>query len=307
MPAASSDEVQGAKSRTLAAEVIIRGLKGSLRLRHAGALQYRRVRSGSLTFHQQGGIGSRTFVIGDKLGEGGYSTIWRVYEKQPDGNHQAYAVKRVLIDGADVEQNDMVDREVGVMEGLPPHPNILALIGSCRKRKNQAGRGRLDEMFLLLELCRGGNLATLIMQRAEQGRPFAPKQAAALFLDMVRAVAHLHAQPEPLAHRDIKPENYLLNDLDGRWKLADFGSTTVHGFDYSTSGAQAAAAEEDRVHRLSTPQYRAPEMCDVRSQLISHAVDVWALGVCLYKVLFLRDLFGVCHIIHPPGPKGGFK
>ena len=53
------------------------------------------------------------------------------------------------------------------------------------------------------------------------------------------------------------------------------------------------ADEEDKDHRFSTPQYRAPEQCDVRrGEIIGVGVDVWALGVSLYKLLFLRDLCG---------------
>ena len=48
------------------------------------------------------------------------------------------------------------------------------------------------------------------------------------------------------------------------------------------------------MHRFSTPQYRAPEMCDVRrGEPVGPKVDVWALGVSLYKMLHLKDLFGV--------------
>jgi hypothetical protein len=53
------------------------------------------------------------------------------------------------------------------------------------------------------------------------------------------------------------------------------------------------STEEERIHKTSTPQYRAPEMCDLRrGETVGIAADVWALGVSLYKLLFLRDLFG---------------
>ena len=258
-------------------------------MRRSSALEFRRARAGSLTFHQPGGAGPRMFVVGSKLGEGGYSTIWKVYERQPDGGLVSYAVKRVLLDASDEEQAAMAEQEISVMESLPPHPNLLALIGSCRRR-NKVGRAGLNEVFLLLELCRGGNLASLLIQRVESGRSVTVDQASRTFYDMLLAVAHLHAQPRPLAHRDVKPENFLLCEKDGRWKLADFGSASTQPFDYAASdgGAHAASMEEERVHRFSTPQYRAPEMCDVRSDRIHEKVDIWALGVSLYKILFLQ-------------------
>ena len=38
-------------------------------------------------------------------------------------------------------------------------------------------------------------------------------------------------------------------------------------------------AEEERIEKYTTPNYRAPEMCDLYSgKLISEKVDIWALG-----------------------------
>lgn len=139
------------------------------------------------------------------------------------------------------------------------------------------------------------------------------------FHDMAMALAHLHAQPQPLAHRDVKPENFIFSEVDGRWRLCDFGSATTESFQYvSGMASYIVAAEEDKIHRYSTPQYRAPEMCDPRrGEAISIAVDVWALGVALYKVLFLCDLFGTvgeerlalglraCHDASPLPPSQG--
>eukprot|EP00965_Chrysotila_dentata_P039875 1324633-Pleurochrysis_carterae.AAC.1 len=149
---------------------------------------------------------------------------------------------------------------------------------------------------MLLELCRGGSLADLLMSR-ESSQPLLIPDVLKVFLELCEAIAHLHRQSPPIAHRDIKPENLLLSEADGHWKLCDFGSATADTFQYARDapGSSAAVAtEEDRIHRTSTPQYRAPEMCDLYAGLpICEAVDVWALGVCLYKMIFLRDLFGV--------------
>ena len=52
---------------------------------------------------------------------------------------------------------------------------------------------------------------------------------------------------------------------------------------------------QERIHKYSTPQYRAQEMCDLYTgEPLDQRVDIWAVGVTLYKLLFLRDLL-------PPG------
>ena len=223
-----------------------------------------RQRAGVLVFQEgpSSGGSQRSFAIGKKLGEGGYSTIWTVHEWQPDASERQYAVKRVVVDRRDAEQVALVEHEIHVMRNLPPHPNIVELIGTCKRKRGTAGGGAQDELFLLLELCRGGSLAELLMARAADGTPLSISEVGRTFYDMALALSHLHSQPQPLAHRDVKPENFILADGDGHWRLCDFGSATVETFAYVPGMAShAVAVEEETIHRHSTPQYRAPEMC----------------------------------------------
>jgi len=295
-----------------------------------------------------------------------------VIEREPDGKTRELAVKRIVFDPRDEEALLAVKSEIEIMAALPPHPNVLRLIGHCRRMRPKNGG---EEAYMLLELC-GQSLASHLQRRAGMGtdggtptlRPGSsvasglgggsirggysnghgdhyrdshdaeehrrsvyaggatwemgltgggngtigvnktigmdPLQTAdvlSIFLDMVHAVAHLHSQPAPVAHRDVKPENFLPSTRDGRWKLCDFGSASTETFVYTPGperdgGTPAAllAFEEERIHRASTPMYRAPEMNDLRSiEEVGPKVDVWALGVSLFKLVFLRDLFGM--------------
>ena len=87
-----------------------------------------------------------------------------------------------------------------------------------------------------------------------------------------------------------KAENVLLGD-HGNWKLCDFGSATTHIYD--TSNAKERMAAEEDIERNTTLAYRAPEMVDLyRRQIIDESVDIWALGVLLFKVFgfFLKNI-----------------
>ena len=261
--------------------------KEALKTLRRAKYEMKRLRSARL--HFSGPHGERSFTIGKQLGEGGYATIWRVHERQPDCSEVRYAVKRVVFDGADPEARALIAAEVALMKALPPHPNVVSLVGFCRPE------GRAPEtVYLLLELCDGGSLAALLQRRAEARNPLRAVDVCRAVADTALALAHLHAQSPPIAHRDVKPENILLG-ADGRFKLCDFGSATAETFSYTvyeTSNA-ACGVEEERVHRYCTPQYRAPELCDVRcGERLDERVDLWALGVALYKMLFLADLFG---------------
>jgi AP2-associated kinase len=104
----------------------------------------------------------------------------------------------------------------------------------------------------------------------------------------------MHACSPPIAHRDIKPENVLC--VAGTYKLCDFGSASTK---HITPGVEVPVSDvEDDIARNTTLQYRAPEQVDAWSNKhISEKVDIWALGVLLYKLMFFEDAFGEATLV----------
>lgn len=86
-------------------------------------------------------------------------------------------------------------------------------------------------------------------------------------LDIVRAIAHCHAQN--VIHRDIKPENIMV-DKNHRVKLLDFGLSK-----------NAKGVKDQQI--CGTPFYMAPEM--ILGEYYDTQVDVWSLGVLLYSIV----------------------
>ena len=127
-------------------------------------------------------------------------------------------------------------------------------------------------------------------------------QALEAFRDTVLGLEYLHYQG--IIHRDIKPAN-LLWTRDYRVKISDFGVSylgkPIREDDNNEEIEEADAANLDEAIELAktvgTPAFYAPELCDPdlfdaeknpERPHITGQIDVWALGVTLYGMIFGR-------------------
>jgi [calcium/calmodulin-dependent protein kinase] kinase len=118
------------------------------------------------------------------------------------------------------------------------------------------------------------------------------------FRDTLLGLQYLHYQG--IVHRDIKPPN-LLTTNQGRVKISDFGVSylgrPVHdgerGEELSEAETQDLGDEAKELAKtVGTPAFYAPELCntDVSDEImpVTKAIDVWALGITLFCMLFAR-------------------
>ena len=127
-------------------------------------------------------------------------------------------------------------------------------------------------------------------------------QALDAFRDTVLGLEYLHYQG--IIHRDIKPAN-LLWTSDFRVKISDFGVSylgkPIREDDEKEEIREADAAIQHEAIELAktvgTPAFYAPELCDPelfdveknpQRPQITGQIDVWALGVTLYCMIFGR-------------------
>ena len=124
--------------------------------------------------------------------------------------------------------------------------------------------------------------------------------ARAAFRDTVLGLEFLHYQG--VIHRDIKPAN-LLQSAAHHIKISDFGVSYL-GRETRTRPVEGDQSEsevpdpDDAVElakTVGTPAFYAPELCqtdpDETTPPVTGQIDIWALGVTLYCLVFGRVPF----------------
>lgn len=158
-------------------------------------------------------------------------------------------------------------REVQILRHLQGAPNIVSYIDHYSTHA---------ALSLVLEHCEHPDL----FQHIKHHGPIDEHIAIALFLNMLDTLRFLHSQH--IVHRDIKPENFVYNPHHNTVTWIDFGH------------AKLGASHED-TQRMTTNagtlHYNAPELLNSYLCYDGCSVDVWALGVTLYVILFMRFPF----------------
>ncbi|MHB8811344.1 MAG: serine/threonine protein kinase [Desulfobulbaceae bacterium] len=187
------------------------------------------------------------------IGAGGMSDVYRVRDTELGTE---LALKLLLPEFArDPARASRFYQEIRAAESLQ-HPNIVAL------RDVAEAEGYY---FYTMDLLPGGSLKS----RIQDG--MSPEQALQVMFDLSSALIHAHQQG--FIHRDIKPGNILFRD-DGTALLSDFGIVKVVG--RSTVDTRTGMS-------IGTPHYMSPEQASGKK--ISHASDLYSLGIVFYEML----------------------
>jgi serine/threonine-protein kinase len=201
------------------------------------------------------GLALGPFRLVREIGRGGMGAVWLA--DRADGQFaQQVAIKLVRGGWDSAESAARFRAERQILAGLS-HPNIAHLVDG-----GVSGDGR---PWLALEYVDGVDLG-----RWCDGRKLDLIERQQLFLTVCDAVQHAHARL--VVHRDLKPSNILVR-ADGVVKLLDFGIAKLIDVDDASVSAT----------RIFTPEYAAPEQ--VRGEIVTTSVDVYALGLLLYELL----------------------
>lgn len=133
------------------------------------------------------------------------------------------------------------------------------------------------DLFLVMELLEGQNLADVIRERGT----LAEGEAATFIRQACDAIAEAHTLG--IIHRDLKPANlFLTTTAMGKpcVKVLDFGLAKIVG----TSGPGSVAPLTNMQTTLGTPKYMAPEQWE-RAARVDGRADIYSLGVILFQLL----------------------
>lgn len=190
-------------------------------------------------------------------------------------------------------KTDKTKREIAIMKKCY-HKHVVRLIEVLDDLKSK-------KIYLVLEYCSKGEVKWCAgdqLETAARGPPLLTFQRSREILrGVILGLEYLHYQG--IIHRDIKPANLLIAE-DGTVKISDFG-VSLAATRKNNDNSFESVDELELAKTAGTPAFFAPEIClgnetKVKFNLrnneifhgscISYMIDIWALGISLYCLLF---------------------
>lgn len=239
------------------------------------------------------------YWIGPVIGEGSFAHVHYATEKQ--NNASPVAIK--VIEQVSFRRNPQL------LQCVLQEQKLLARMQrqqstSIQLAKKNTARNDLDRvgpewavglwssfydsqcLYLVLELCQGGDLQGLI----QQGRRNVEDElrwfsSIPYYANQIRSAVNWLHREQGIVHCDIKPKNILM-DSNGKVRLADFGS--------ALELEDAKSADFMEIPR-GTVEYSSPEILRGRQANLSNgdlqAMDYWSVGCVVYEMFVGRSPF----------------
>jgi hypothetical protein len=184
--------------------------------------------------------------IEKELGSGSYGKVYL-------GTWQATKVA-IKVGNSNVS-NDQFMEEAELQMNIPPHPNIVQLLGISMDG---------PQPLVVLEYCNEGSLDKLLF---ETNKSISPIELAS---DIARGLLHLHANN--IVHRDLAVRNILMHR--GVPKISDFGLSRK---------LKEEAQTGKTASNIGPIRWMAPE--SIAAKHYSKSSDVWMFGIILYELV----------------------
>lgn len=218
-------------------------------------------------------LSSRHFIWKQKLGAGGFGSVYSAILKQPTRkdrtvqNGMEVAVKVINLRRTRLK---LASKEIRIHTLVSHHPNIVTLLSSFHENKY---------CCIVMECQRGGTVQEELQRRGNLQEVVVLK----IMFQVFNAIAYLHDLG--IAHLDIKGSNVLLGErLTG--STSDVIGVRVVDFGLSVCYISNPSKINKRVTkgRRGTKGYMAPEL-KKRRAFRATAVDMWAAGTLMFELL----------------------
>ena len=202
------------------------------------------------------------FEILEKLGEGSYSTVYKVKRKI---DNQIYALKKVKLSNLNEKEKTNSLNEVRILASVKSKYVISYKEAFFNEKDSTLG--------VVMEYADNGDLYKKILEYKQKKIYFEEIDIWKIFIQLVKGLKALHDLQ--ILHRDLKSANVFLFK-DGHAKLGDLNVSKVakRGLGYTQTG---------------TPYYASPEIW--KDLPYDNKSDIWSLGCVLYEMITLHPPF----------------
>jgi serine/threonine-protein kinase len=207
-------------------------------------------------------LGERYEVLRE-LGKGAFGAVYQATDRTTGGS---VAVK-VLHDHVVSDQvKTRMRREAHAMKQLED---------TCAVGIHDFNEMPGGQLYLVMEFLDGQNLQQLIESYDAQGQRMAPHQIGVTLRPIVDTLRVAHERK--IIHRDLKPENIFVLREGGAngTRLLDFGLVKDLSLEKLTAAGMVAGS----------PSYIAPESWAGLPDKLDHRIDIYSLGVIVYRIL----------------------
>jgi len=206
---------------------------------------------------------AKDFQILNKLGEGSFSSVWKV-KRISDG--QEYAMKKVKMASLSEKEKQNALNEVRILASIK-NPYIVGY-------KEAFFEDNSMTLCVVMEYAGGGDLFNKITAHQKAGTHFKEQDIWKYAIQMIIGLRTLHDMK--ILHRDLKCANVFVSTDNQSAKLGDLNVSKV--------------AKNNLVYtQTGTPYYASPEVW--RDQPYDMKSDIWSLGCVIYEMCALKPPF----------------